>query len=171
MARVIGLVGLRGAGKTLVANHLAEHHGFIVVGFKDTLVRMLASMGLTPGELDGALKEEPCGILCGKTPRHAMQTLGSEWGRQMIGVKAWARLASPHQNVVADDVRFPNEVKAVKDLGGEVWKIDRPGLTSNGHDTERPDALVTDLVIPNEGDIFDLLAEVNKFIANRATFK
>ena len=42
---------------------------------------MLYQLGLGEAHIEGALKEVPCELLGGKTPRYAMQTLGTEWGR------------------------------------------------------------------------------------------
>lgn len=43
------------------------------------------------------------------------------------------------------DVRYENEARRVLDLGGVVWRVNRPGLASDGHASEKPlpDSLVT----------------------------
>jgi hypothetical protein len=83
------------------------------------------------------------------TPRYALQRLGTEWGRdcspdvwvryafgiaedlfkggrvytQMGGVQATATYAPT--GIVIPDVRFLNEVNAVRSMGGQVWRIKR----------------------------------------------
>ncbi len=46
----------------------------------------------TEDKIEGSLKAKPCSLLAGKTPRHAMQTLGTEWGRNCIGDGFWINL-------------------------------------------------------------------------------
>jgi hypothetical protein len=61
------------------------------------------------------------------------------------------------------DVRYPNEAERVLALGGEVWEIVRPGLASDGHETEQPlpRELVT-VTINNDADIDNLRAAVQQ---------
>lgn len=62
---------------------------------------------------------------------------------------------------VITDCRYPNEAQRVLDLGGEVWEIVRPGLTSDGHSSEQP--LDRDLVtvsISNDSTIQRLSEKV-----------
>lgn len=129
---IVGLTGAAGAGKTTLAKHLVDHHGFTRTRFAEPLKAMLRVMGLTAEQVDGAEKEAPADLLEGATPRYAMQTLGTEWGRVLIGpdlwVKAWTQLVgSIIGPVVVDDVRFENEVEMIRRLGGTVVRIDRPG--------------------------------------------
>lgn len=59
------------------------------------------------------------------------------------------------------DVRYPNEAERVLSLGGVVWEVQRPGLVSDGHSSEKPlpRYLVT-RVIDNSGDFLHLEREV-----------
>ena len=54
-----------------------------------------ADAGMIRRMIDGDLKEAPTPLFEGRTPRHAMQTLGTEWGRDRIGrdLRANAALA------------------------------------------------------------------------------
>lgn len=134
---VIGVTGLAGSGKTEVAKHLISRYGFARVRFADTLKKMIRALGLTTRHVDGDLKEKPCALLDGKTPRWAMQTIGTEWGRRLISenlwVKAWEKTARKSLkkgvSIVADDVRFQNEVAMIRSLGGVVINVTRPGHT------------------------------------------
>ena len=129
--RIIGLTGRAGTGKSTAALYLVEHREFIRVPFAAPLKRMLRSLGLTDRETDGDLKEQPCDLLMGKTPRFAMQTVGTEWGRALIHPDLWvelwrrdaARLLMSGHCVVADDCRFPNEASAIRSLGGKLIGI------------------------------------------------
>lgn len=80
--------------------------------------------------LEGDLKEVPSPLLGGKTPRFAMQKLGTEWGREMLADNLWVEAmfdaSKRYQRVVVTDVRFPNEAGAIQACGGQVLRITRP---------------------------------------------
>lgn len=166
---LVGLTGLKGSGKTFCAQHLVNAHYFWRVRFAGPIKEMLRVLGLGEAELLGDKKELPCEALCGKTPRHAMQSLGSEWGRNMIHPDLWVMLGMSKarmllergRSVVIDDVRFPNEVEAIKRAGGIIVGIDRPGLPVDNHDSENQIAyLEVDWTIDNKGDNRAVLADL-----------
>lgn len=128
MATTIGLIGGKGVGKTTLAQALirALDYDAEVIKMADPLKNMLRVFGLTEEEIEGSLKEVPCDKLCGSTPRWAMQTLGTEWGRNCLGrdlwVEAWLREVekSTRSVVIVDDVRFFNEAVTVQQNGGHL---------------------------------------------------
>ena len=132
---IIGFCGLAGSGKTTAARALVAL-GFVRAPFAAPLKRMFAALALGPpdGVDPRAWAETPHALLCGKTPRQALQTLGTEWGRTLIGEDLWVRLwaaeAARHAHVVADDVRFANEAEAIRMAGGIVIRIERAGAGS-----------------------------------------
>lgn len=132
---IIGLVGFAQAGKTTVAKYLCDSHDYVRITFADPLKLMLYhGLGLSQEQLWGRAKGEPSPALCGRTPRHAMQTLGTEWGRQCIHpdlwLQGWARLVlkakADGKNVVVDDCRFLNEAEQIRQTpGAQIWRIMR----------------------------------------------
>lgn len=142
---IIAFTGLAGAGKSTAAMHLVKSRGFERVRFAGPLKAMLAALGLTPAEIDGDRKELPCDLLGGKTPRWAMQTIGTEWGRNLIAPDLWIRAWKVAVDrlptgvpVVVDDCRFPNEADAVRAAGGVIVRIDRPGAgIASVHESEQ----------------------------------
>jgi hypothetical protein len=144
---IIGIAGYAGSGKSTVADILVREHGFERIKFADGLKDMLRALGLSEGWIEGELKEQPCPLFLGHTPRHAMQTLGTEWGRACIGEDFWVKYwtmrvkgrlnTSGASRIVVDDVRYPNELEAVEALSGRLWWISRPGVRpSSYHSSE-----------------------------------
>ncbi len=125
---LIGVTGKAGVGKSTTAQVLVRDHGFVCVPFAGPLKKMLSALGLSDAELYGDMKEV-VNQFFGQTPRHMMQTLGTDWGREMIHpaiwLKAWELEASKHEKVIVDDVRFMNEVDLIKSLNGMVIRLDR----------------------------------------------
>lgn len=159
-AVLIGLTGRAGVGKSTAAHYLNAVHGFTRMRFAGPLKDMLRALGLSERELEGDLKEKPCALLGGQTPRFAMQRLGSEWGRDLIHPELWtvilqerarALLAAGH-SVCVEDVRFPNEVAAIKALGGRIIRIRNFDIngTPDAHPSETQN-LPFDVSIYNEG--------------------
>lgn len=144
---LIAFAGPKGSGKSTAASVLYSG-GYMILRFADPLKAMLRALGLNDAQLNGDLKEVPCELLGGHKPRYAMQTLGTEWGRQMINsglwVGAWVervKRVPNHISVVCDDCRFEDEVKAIRSLGGTIVMVHRPGFEPdpNGHPSERFD--------------------------------
>jgi hypothetical protein len=167
---IIGLTGLARCGKSTIAAELERHHGFKRVRFADPLKNMLRVLGLCEAEIEGILKEEPCSKLCGQTPRLAMQTLGTEWGRSIIGsdiwVNAWARLvAEVEGDTVAEDCRFENEAIALHDHGGVVVQVLRPGLIQGSHVSEAGvPAHLINFIVRNRGSLGSIPAMARTII-------
>ena len=141
--------------------------------FAGTLKAMLYAMGLTHDMIEGHLKEEPLDMLCGRTPRWAMQSLGTDWGRKLMGEDLWVRLwqfkaqglLDAGSKIVVDDVRFQNEARAIKEMGGVLVRVTRPGYGGGTHASETELAgISTDLQIDNDGTIDQLEQTVDGLI-------
>lgn len=169
-----------GSGKTEVAKYLVDHHGYTHMKFADNLKDMLRiflvdwANGFEEVErmLEGDLKEVSIPGL-DVTPRTLMQTLGTEWGRQMVHPNVWAastlrraqELVHAGGRVVIDDMRFPNEQRLVEQHQGMTCCVWRPedGGVLNGHPSEGLlDSLSMSAAVRNIGTIEDLHAEVRR---------
>lgn len=168
MTRIIGLMGLAQSGKSTVAEYLEREHGFVRVRFAGPLKAMCHAIGLSDREIEGEGKEKPHPLLCGKTPRYVMQTLGTEWGRDIIGADFWiglwresvlASLDEGAKGIVAEDCRFQNEADAIRSIGGKLWRIERDGLLRRAHVSETAAlGIKADRTFINVGTVDELLA-------------
>lgn len=141
---VVGIQGAMGSGKSTIRDHLVKGYGAQWIPMSGALKRALVAMGADEADIyDPSRKELPNPLFCGKTNRHALQTIGTEWGRELIGPDIWVNCAKKEvlsmlqwdfgdeRNeqpliVVFDDVRFPNEYEMVKQFGGTIWTVRRP---------------------------------------------
>jgi len=161
------------SGKTLAATVLT-HKGFQPVSFAEPLKRMITEFLMSLGyEKDQALKLawfNKAAVIqeINASPRYLLQTLGTEWGRNLIcedvWIRAWKARAEKYDQVIVDDVRFENEAEAVKAMGGEMWQIYRPSATYSGlHSSEG--SLDKwhgfDRIIENDGTIEEFRAKID----------
>ena len=173
MQRIIGLYSpAPQSGKSTVAAYL-EQQGYAIVPFAETLklmlIPMLESLGYDNCGANYLVHQAKQVVVqdAGVSVRHMLQTLGTEWGRQCIHPEIWTRCwkgrADRFDAVVADDVRFPNEAKMIKLLGGEMWRIDRPDAT-NTFDHASEGSLNTyrkfDRYITNDGTVDELISKL-----------
>lgn len=125
---IVGFSGRAGSGKTRASKWLIERYpAYRRVAFASTLKAMMLQIpGIGEAEVFGDRKEASCAALGGATPRHAMQTLGTEWARGIdpdLWIRAWWERARLHDHVVADDVRFANEAEFIRSKGGVVIRL------------------------------------------------
>jgi hypothetical protein len=166
--KIIGLTGLRGSGKDTAAKILI-YDSYTNIKFSDGLKSMLRSLFRTAGVdavdterwIEGDLKEKECPVLRGRTPRYAMQKLGTEFGREMIADDLWTSLTkmaidAVDGNVIVTDLRFPNEYNLLKSMGASMYRIERGLINTDLHESERYIATMPVEVIKNDGTIADL---------------
>ena len=142
MSRLIALYSHRpGSGKSTAAAALRQE-GWAVVPFAAPLKAMAAALleaaGYGQAEVEQLLatgKQKELGLLAGApTARHLLQTLGTAWGRERIHPRLWIELwedrvqslLAQGRPVVCDDLRTPEEMAAIRALGGQVWVVERP---------------------------------------------
>lgn len=106
--------------------------------------------------------------------REFLQRLGTDAGRQLLGENVWVNaalrdLVTGSGPVVFTDCRFPNEADAIRNLGGVIIRIIRPGVRPiNGHPSETAmDGYDVDWVLLNDGSLEDLHAKMTRFVTAR----
>jgi hypothetical protein len=105
------------------------------------------------------------------TGRQMLQRYGTEAHRDVFGKNFWIDMLLPEdweqnfgnkQIALITDLRFESEAARVKELGGEIWRVMRPGLeTSDDHATEQPisDDWI-DATLINDSDLENLYEQV-----------
>lgn len=184
--RLIGLHAQLGSGKDTVYEMInKESYGRSVerIAFADKLkMSAMLALGLKPCCADEAivmandLKEEEIHI--GQddmvkviTGRQYLQWYGTEAHRQVFGDNFWVDMLLPldlNPDIMADivvvtDVRFSNEAKRIRTLGGEVWYIDAterlPEREVHASEQMLPNELI-DWHVDNNGTLDNLEHEV-----------
>lgn len=176
MTRLIGLSGFARSGKDTLGQTLASTYGFQPVAFADRLKDMAASIDpLVHTSRLGSASIPLHSVLRGsdweqaKTHpgvREFLQALGVA-ARQHISETVWIdalfrSLDTERYRYVITDVRFPNEADAVRERGGQVWRVERPGTgPANDHQSETAlNDYPFDRIILNDGTLQDLRAKV-----------
>lgn len=176
--RILGLTGYAGSGKSTVAQIIREiHPGRVVVkGFADELKRAaMVALGFDDHEAVAAadalkrhgavatdLGEGGSVLITGRT---YLQRFGTEAYRR-IDPEVWVRrpfdVPADTELLVTPDVRFGNEAEAIRELGGHIHQVVKPGVgPANGHGSEKPlGEHLVDGMVWNGGDVDELRAEV-----------
>ena len=193
MTKIIAFVGAAGAGKTTAASYVVKigpkltprvemrRYNF-ATPIKNMTIALLESCGVVEKHarqmvLDPDLKGVPVPEVGGFTPRTLMQTLGTEWGRDIMHTDFWITLALHRINtaiqkgygVVYDDLRFENEANMVRALGGAVVGIRGrkatldPTSAAHASENQYPEP---DFWIENDGTEAKLHAAVDAVIAD-----
>jgi hypothetical protein len=147
---IIGVVGFIGSGKGTVADILVDSYGFQKISFADSLKDAVSAVFGWPrymleGDTDASreFREQVDQWWADKlhmpdlTPRVVLQKWGTEVCRdgwhQDIWIASLERKLTDDKNYVIPDTRFPNEIKMINRLGGQVWQIKR-GENPNWYD-------------------------------------
>lgn len=152
--RLIGIAGPARAGKDTLCSYMLDNLDGIWSrsSFADPLKEMLRAIGVDCSDDKKAVVNKDCGV----TPRHMMQTLGTEWGRNLIDgdiwVKAFARL-NAGKCVIVPDVRFENEADLVREHGVLIHLTGRGGIEGNHASENALGFKPGDIVIDNSRDL------------------
>jgi hypothetical protein len=157
MAVLLGVLGYAGSGKDAVGAILTREHGFTRLAFADHLKAVALELGWS-GRKDDA-------------GRRLLQEIGMS-RRALFGPDYWMRrvfdVYDPDKDTVITDVRLPNEIDAIHERGGFLWRVDRAGVgPANDHITEHAwCSAPVDATIDNSGSLDDLAALVRASLAS-----
>ena len=146
---IIGLSGYARTGKDTVAEILVGH-GYRRVAFADKIREALLLLNPSVDAHDAlgrrATVAQVVSLIGWETAKDSvpeirglLQRLGSDMAHPMFGKDCWVRLglAAVDGPTVFTDCRFPLEADAIRERGGQMWRVIRPGYGPvNGHVSE-----------------------------------
>ena len=196
MGRVIGLAGRLGSGKTELAR-ICEEKGYTRLYFALPLKQLVADLiGVGLGDINGLknvekdynfgdkeyeiisvrtsipldnVREEMSKHKC-KTVRQLLQVIGTDLIRE--NNKDWhvneiRKMVQKDRDYVFDDVRFPNELSLIRELGGICWFVVRPKLDNVSNHISEISIKWQDCgtyVIINDGDLHTFTSRWETFV-------
>lgn len=140
---IIGVCGLIGSGKDTIADYLVNIHEFRRESFANTLKDAVSSIfGWDRDLLEGRTRQsrewreqvDPWWSqrldMPQLTPRWVLQHWGTEVVRRAFHDDTWIaslenKLRKISDDVVISDCRFPNEISAIRQVGGRVIQVHR----------------------------------------------
>lgn len=156
---IIALSGITGSGASMAVAYLAKEYGFTPLNMATPAERMLqAGFGIDPAIFTTDAQREPLeGLPEGSTPIGLRNGLLHAWGRSTVHGSLWAKAwglmvdSSAAERIVVKDADYPSEARAVRDRGGVIWRIHRPGLEPTRESDQYRLRIEPDRTIINRG--------------------
>lgn len=142
MSSIIAICGFQGAGKDTIADYLCNFYGYKRESFANSLKDAVSVVFGWDRELvEGRTRQSrewrehkdewwSKRLKRDITPRYVLQNWGTEVVRKGFHNDMWVaslehRLLSSKDDIVITDCRFPNEIKALKNIGATVLRVKR----------------------------------------------
>ena len=142
MSSIIAICGFIGSGKDTIADYLVNFHGYKRESFANSLKDAVSVVfGWDREMLEGRTKQSrewretrdewwSSRLNQDITPRWVLQYWGTEVVRKGFHNDMWVaslenRLRNSRDDIVITDCRFPNEIKALQDIGARVVRVKR----------------------------------------------
>lgn len=154
---LIGLFGYRGAGKSSVGDVLVRN-GYRRVAFGDKARELAARLARCRPHASRALIGDE-DVACLRTAAQAV--LGEDVWLDATLPRVSAPFGRPSvtsdEPVVVVDVASGNEERRIRNLGGVIWRVVRPGIgPADESEARRVAALRSDATVCNTGSLADL---------------
>ena len=183
MGKLIGILGRKRSGKDTLGSYMIEKYGYERYAFADPIKDILKTMfDLSDNQLNK--DKEKIDERWGVSPRTILQKFGTEICRNNLenfiphikldGETLWVKLfkifyeKNKDKNIVVTDVRFMDEINAIKSFGGKIVKINRENLEFDGHSSEKDidnyNPELIDYTIDNNYTYYDLYSQIDTFL-------
>ena len=164
---LIGLSGKAGSGKDTLADIFLNVRGHgVKLAFAGPLKQACGCLfGLSDRQLHDPILKEQEDSRWGRSPRKILQFVGTNLLREQfdkdIFIKTMrSRIEAERANtnmIIVTDCRFENESQLIRDMGGSILHIVRPGVITTQHNhhvsEQATERLSTDFVIVNDTDL------------------
>ena len=185
--RLIGIIGLKNSGKDTVGDYLVSQFGFTKYAFAHPVKQVCKTIfSLSDEQLEDRVLKEKKDPRWGISPREMFQRVGTDFGQfaifkifpelkgkisyRELWVKIFEQWYNDNSNldIVVTDVRFKHEAKKIKDLGGQIIKINRKLGENDNHISElelnRIPKEHIDYEIDNNYKLVDLYSQIDTLI-------
>lgn len=182
--RIIGLNGRKGSGKNTVGDYLEREYGFQCVSYAAKLKASAAALLDVPVSLLETYKNDPKAQIVFTIPvpfgddlpytvvrtltvREYLQRYGTEAHRDIFSESFWRDNLfcdlDPDGSYAITDARFDDELRVIREKGGQIWRVERPGTdVGDAHASEAdPDPDLVDFTLDNSGDYEFLYRQVD----------
>ena len=152
MGKLIGILGRKRSGKDTIGQYIVENYNYKRYEFADPIKDILKTM-FDLSDLQLNEDKEKIDERWGVSPRTFLQKFGTEICRDNIqtfipNIKLdndtlWIKLfklfyeKNKDKDIVITDVRFLDELNAIKSLGGIILKVNRDNLEVDNHCSEK----------------------------------
>ncbi len=163
---IVGIAGPAGSGKDTVALYVRNQlfpDPRLLKGNQWIALRSLAEpmkrfcmdiFGWDHDQLFGPSAGRSTPDPDGVTPRSALQTLGTEWGRVLredVWVDYLLKSRQANEITIVTDVRFPNEARKIREVGGIIVHV--RGRNEDGDKSHASETHVGTGSLMVEGDV------------------
>ena len=167
MSMIIGLTGKKQHGKDTVARILLESDAVpcpcLIIAFADALRDIGSILGYS--QLQMKVNKDVIHPLWNRSWRQTAQFIGTDLFRLQFDGDVWVKIIqdrmSKNVSYIITDVRYDNEAKMIKAMGGEIIKVVRSGMPdSDNHLSEQGINMhLVNGIIYNDGDLASLKAK------------
>lgn len=179
---IISLSGKKQSGKSSVANYLVNKHNFVEISWAGPLKEVVGKqlLRLSHEQLYGPEKvKEAVDLRWDMSPRELLQIIGTDLFRNGLMEDFWVRIGilsiqeaiAKGKNVVVSDTRFPNELKAIEELGGKtirMKRIDYPTHDQHPSETSLDDSFFEFEVSAMSGQLEHVYLWVDSLVAGKS---
>lgn len=154
---ILGITGRMQSGKDTIAEAVTDYFSpalIVRIGFADALKEEISLAIDQPVSYINEHKDNF---------RLILQGWGTDFRRELCGRDYWVHrwLNKAHHTpihtcgVIAADVRFLNEAQVIHDLGGTIWRVERPSVAGKSkHPSEiQMDSIKADMTFVNHDSI------------------